>query len=373
MQGNEALAEAAIAAGLKFYAGYPITPATEILEHLAEKLPKHGGIVLQMEDEIAAIAAVIGASWTGNKAMTATSGPGFSLMQENIGYAYMTETPLVVVDIQRVGPSTGQATKCAQGDVMQARWGTHGDYTAIALSPNSVQEMYEFTIKAFNLSEKYRTPVIILADEITAHMRETLKVPPLEKIELVNRKKPRQGDKAFFGGEELVPPMPSVGEGYNVVVTGSSHDEYGIRQTADPKTHRKLVERLRKKIELNAGQIIDAEIYNIEECDIGVVSYGCTSRSVYDAIRLAKNKKINVGHLRLKTIWPFAENLVKKMAKNASTIIVPELNLKQIFYEVQRVAGEKTKVVGINKVGGGEMLTPEELFYSIEKEAKNVG
>lgn len=361
MQGSQAAAEAAIAAGLKFYAGYPITPATEIMEHLARELPKHGGILLQMEDEIAAIAAVIGASWTGAKAMTATSGPGFSLMQENIGYSYLTETPLVIVDVQRVGPSTGQATKCAQGDVMQARWGTHGDYTAVALSPNSVQEMYELTVKAFNLSEQYRTPVIVLADEITAHMRENVVIPERDELQIFNRKKPRPEDRMFFGGDALVPPMPSVGDGYNVAVTGSSHDEYGIRQTADPVAHRRLVERLRRKIEENAEQIIETEKHGPTECDIGVVSYGCISRSVYDAATLVEKKKLKVGHLRLKTLWPFPERLVREMAENTDVIIVPEMNLKQIFYEVQRTVKGEAKVVGVNKVGGGEMITPEEL------------
>lgn len=367
IQGNEALAEGAIAAGLKFYAGYPITPATEIMEYLSKKLPKYGGIVLQTEDEIAAVSAAIGASWTGNKAMTATSGPGFSLMQESIGYAYMTETPLVVVDIQRAGPSTGQATKCAQGDVMQARWGTHGDYNAITLSPNSVQEMYDLAIKAFNLSEQYRTPVIILGDEIVAHMREVIYIRDKSEINIVSRRKPDRNENAFFGGKELVPPMPSVGEGYNVVVTGSTHDEYGIRETSDAETHKKLVERLKRKIDENIDKITDVEIYNIDSCKIGIVSYGCTSRAVYDAIRIAESKGLDVGHLRLKTIWPFPEKLVSKMAGNVEAIFVPEMNLKQIFYEVQRVASSNCKVFGINKIGGGELLTPDEILSYITR------
>lgn len=363
------MAEAAVAAGLKFYAGYPITPATEIMEHLAKELPKHDGILMQMEDEIAAIAAVIGASWTGNKAMTATSGPGFSLMQENIGYAYLTETPLVIVNVQRVGPSTGQATKCAQGDVMQARWGTHGDYTAIVLSPNSVQEMYELTIKAFNFSEEYRTPVIVLTDEITTHMRESVKIPPQSGVRLVTRRKPKPDEKAFFGGDELVPPMPSVGEGFNVAVTGSSHDEFGIRQTADPVAHRKLVERLRRKIETNAEQITEVETHNLDDCDVGIVSHGCTSRAVYDAVALAEKQKMRAGHLRLKTLWPFPERQVRKMSESANAIIVPEMNLKQVFYEVQKAAEGKTKVIAVNKVGGGEMITPEELWHAMKEAA----
>jgi len=366
LQGNQACAEGAIAAGCRFFAGYPITPASEIAEHLAKKLPQKGGMVIQMEDEIASIAAVIGASWAGAKAMTATSGPGFSLMQENIGYAFMTETPCVVVDVQRAGPSTGQATKCGQGDVMQSRWGTHGDYTSIVLSPSSVQEMFEFTIRAFNLAETYRTPVILLADEIIAHMREPVEIPPPEKIEVANRKKPKPGDTDFFGSED-VPPMPSIGEGYNVAVTGSTHDERGIRFTADPEVHRRLVERLTRKISGNVSRIVDVEAYNVEDCDVGIVSFGCTSRSVYEAVEVAEKEGIKAGYIRLKTIWPFQEKIVATMAQHAKTIIVPEMNLKQLFYEVQRVANGLTHVVPVNKIGGGELITPEELLSEIRR------
>lgn len=368
-QGSEACVEGAIVAGCRFYAGYPITPASEIFEHMAYRLPQFGGVTIQMEDEIASLGAVIGASWTGAKAMTATSGPGFSLMQENIGYAFMTETPCVVVNVQRAGPSTGQATKCGQGDVMQSRWGTHSDYASVVLSPNSVQEMFDLTVKAFNLAEKYRTPVVLLADEIIAHMREQIVIPPMEQIEILNRKKPKLGDKAFFGGEEI-PPMPAVGEGFNVVVTGSTHDEYGIRFTADPHVHRRLVERLVGKIQNNANQIVDYEAYNIENCEVGIISYGCTSRAIYEVVEAAKEKEINVGFIRLKTLWPFPENAVGALAKHAKTIIVPEMNLKQIFYEVQRAANGMAKVVGLNKIGGGELITPEELLDKIVEEAK---
>lgn len=366
LQGNEACAEAAIAAGCRFFAGYPITPASEIMEYLAERLPQKGGVVIQMEDEMASLAAVIGASWAGAKAMTATSGPGFSLMQELIGYAFMTETPCVIVDVQRTGPSTGQATKCAQGDVMQSRWGTHGDYASIVLSPNSVQEMFELTIRAFNLAETYRTPVILLADELIAHMRETVEIQSADKIKTVNRKKPKRGDTAFFGSEEI-PPMPSVGEGHNIAVTGSTHDEYGIRYTADPEVHRRLVQRLVHKITDNADKIIDVEAHNIENCEVGVVSFGCTSRSVYEAVEMAREEGIKVGQVRLRTIWPFPEKIVKAMARNARAIIVPEMNLKQIFYEVDRTVKGLARVVSINKVGGGELITPEEVLSEIRR------
>lgn len=364
MQGNEALAEAAITAGCRFFAGYPITPASEVAEHLATRLPQVGGIMIQMEDEIASLASVIGASWTGAKAMTATSGPGFSLMQENVGYAFMTETPCVVVDVQRAGPSTGQATKCGQGDVMQARWGTHGDYASIVLCPNSVQEMFDLTIRAFNLAEQYRTPVVLLADEIVAHMREQMAVRPLEKIVVMKRRKPKQGEKSFFGVEE-VPPMPSVGEGLNVTVTGSTHDEFGIRFTADPKVHRGLVTRLVGKVKNNSEVLMDFEAQNMNDCDVGLVSFGCTSRAVYEAVERASDEGINAGFVRLRTIWPFPEKAVRTMAQKAKTILVPEMNLQQIFFEVQRVVHGAAEVVPVNKVGGGEMLTPEELFSEI--------
>ena len=372
LQGNEACADGTIAAGCKFFAGYPITPASEIAEHLAEKLPQIGGIAIQMEDEIASLGAVIGASWAGAKAMTATSGPGFSLMQENIGYAFMTETPCVIVDVQRAGPSTGQATKCGQGDVMQARWGTHGDYMPIVLSPNSVQEMFDLTIKAFNLAEAYRTPVVLLADEIVAHMRERLVIPPPDEIEIVNRKKPKKTHIAFFGSEEI-PPMPSMGEGFKVPVTGSTHDERGYRYTADSLVHRKLVERLVGKIRRNALTIVDVESYNTEQCDVGVVSYGCTSRAVYETVELAKEKGIDIGFARLRTIWPFPEDVIQNMAQNAKTIFVPEMNLRQIFYEVERVVHGCVPVVSINKIGGGKMITPEELLSEIFRRVENVG
>jgi len=368
-QGNEACAEAAITAGCRFFAGYPITPASEIAEHLSNRLPQIGGITIQMEDELASIGAVVGASWTGAKAMTATSGPGFDLMQETIGWAFMTETPCVIVDVQRLGPSTGQATKCGQGDVMQVRWGTHGDYSSIALSPNSVQEMFELTIRAFNLAEKYRTPVILLADEITAHMRERIIIPSSRNIKIINRRKPKPSEKAFFGLEE-VPPMPAVGEGFNVAVTGSTHNEYGIRFTADPEVHRQLVERLNNKIQNHAEEIAEAETYNTKACEVGIVSFGYTSRAIYEAVETAKTEKMKVGYVRLKTLWPFPEKIVKQLAKTAEKIIVPEMNLKQIFYEVQRVTNGSAEVIPLNKIGGGELITPEELLGKIRESCK---
>ncbi|HJW97612.1 MAG TPA: 2-oxoacid:acceptor oxidoreductase subunit alpha [Candidatus Bathyarchaeia archaeon] len=358
--GNEACVEAAIAAGCTFFAGYPISPSNEIPERLSERLPHVDGIFMQMEDELSSIGAVMGASWAGKKAMTATSGPGFSLMQETIGWGFMSETPCVIVDVQRVGPGTGQATKCGQGDVMQARWGTHGDYSAIALAPNSVQEMFDLTVRAFNLAEKYRTPVILLADETVAHIREKLTVPPLEHIEIISRKKPKADDRAFFGLLEIA-PMPSVGEGFNVAVTASTHDEYGVRFTQDAAVHRRIVTNLNAKINDNVDDIVEVENYEVENCSVGVVSYGCTSRAVYEAIERAEDKGISVGHVRLKTIWPFPDKQVAKLSETAKRIIVPEMNLGQICREVQRVACG-TKVVSLSKIGGGELITPEEVL-----------
>jgi 2-oxoglutarate ferredoxin oxidoreductase subunit alpha len=247
---------------------------------------------------------------------------------------------------------------------MQSRWGTHGDYSAIVLSPNSVQELFTLTIRAFNLAEKYRTPVILLADEITAHMREQLILPPLGTLEIVNRKKPKAGDEAFFGLEE-VPPMPSVGEDLNVVVTGSTHDEYGIRVTADPIVHRRLVERLNNKIQNHVDELTDYESYNVEDCQVGIVSYGCTSRSNYEAAENAQKKGIKTGFIRLRTLWPFPERIIKKMAETAEAIIVPEMNLKQLFYEVERAAEGRTHITPLNRIGGGELITPEELLAKI--------
>jgi 2-oxoglutarate ferredoxin oxidoreductase subunit alpha len=361
--GNEACAEAAIIAGCRFFAGYPISPANEISEHLSQLLPLVDGIFMQMEDEIASIGAVTGASWGGRKAMTATSGPGFSLMQETIGWGFMTETPCVIVDVQRVGPGTGQATKCGQGDVMQARWGTHGDYAAIALSPNSVQEMFELTIRAFNVAEKYRTPVILLTDETTAHVREQITVPPKESITIVDRKKPKAEDKAFFGSEKVA-PMPAVGEGFNVAVTASTHDEYGVRFTQDAAVHRRMLEALNAKINNHADDIVEVENYKVDDCDVGIISFGCTSRAVYEAVETAEAKGLRVGFVRLKTVWPFPEKAVKRLAESAKKIIVPEMNLGQVVREVQRVAC-KSEVVPLNRIGGGQLITPEEIFAKI--------
>jgi len=363
-QGNIACAEGAIVAGCRFYAGYPITPSSEIFEHLSSRLPEVGGICIQMEDEISSLAAVIGASWGGTKALTATSGPGFSLMQENIGLACMTETPCVVINVQRVGPSTGQATKCAQGDVMQARWGTHGDHEIIALAPNSVQEMFDLTVKAFNLSETYRNPVIVLADEIIAHMRERIIVP--RNLEIIGRKE-TYSPPFFSTSDNYLGAMPPLGKGLNVLVTGSTHDARGLRATTDPEIHRKLAEGIVGKIQKDAQILSDVEQYRIDDCQVGVVSYGCTSRAVYTAIQAAEESGMRVGHVRLKTIWPFPVEAIQRLSERAQSILVPEMNLKQVYFEVLRAVEGRAHVVGLNKVGGGTMIYPEEIISALTK------
>lgn len=360
-EGNVACAEGALIAGCRFFAGYPITPQSEILDRLAFRMPEVGGIFLQMEDELAAINSVIGASWAGAKAMTATSGPGFSLMQEGIGYAIMTETPCVIVNVQRAGPSTGQATRCAQGDFMQARWGRHGDQILIVLAPNSPQEMFDLTIDAFNLAEEYRTPVILLSDEFIAHMQERVEVP--SKVNLISRRKLKDISEPPFGGS-LIPPIASLGDDFNILVTGSTHDEYGYRRTADPIVHNRLVRRLMDKILLNADKIKRLEVQNLDNADIGIVSYGGTSRSVYEALDLANEKGIIIGHVRLKTLWPTPEKEIKALAERVKAIIVPEMSLGQLSLEVERIVEGKAKVILLSKIGGLP-ITPHEILSKI--------
>lgn len=338
MEGNEACAEGAMAAGLGFYAGYPITPASEIMNHLAKELPKVGGRFVQMEDEIASMAAVTGASWSGQKSMTATSGPGFSLMQENLGYAVMTETPCVLVNIQRAGPSTGQATKPGTGDVMQSRFGSHGDYEIIALSPNSVQEMFDFTIGAFNLAEKYRTPVILLADAGVGHMRENIVIP--DEVKTFERKRPKEEDKNFFDTQDPdhVPPMPNFGEGYEIMVTGSTHLGDGTRDTSSYETQDRLVRRLNDKINHNRKYIEDWEEENIEDSELVVISYGSTSRPVHGAVKKAREDGYKVGYFRPKVMWPSPEDRLNEISKEREILLV-ELSLRGYRMEVERCVG----------------------------------
>lgn len=372
MQGNEAAVEGALRAGMKFYAGYPITPSTELAEISAVELPKIGGKFIQMEDEIAGMAATIGGSLAGLKSMTATSGPGFSLKQENIGFAVITEVPCVIVNVQRGGPSTGLPTSPAQGDIMQARWGTHGDHAIIALYPNSVKEIYYTAIRAFNLAEKYRTPVIFLLDEIIAHMREKIDINEDEEIEIINRKRPTclpEEYKAYKVKEgEFVPEMADFGEGYRFHVTGLVHSETGFG-SGNPKVAESLVSRLISKIEDNVDDIVTYEEYLLDDADTAIVAFGASSRSAKAAINTLRADGHKVGLFRPITIWPSPQKQLDELSKKVKRIIVVEMNDGQYFLEVDRVAGKHTKVEKYGRLNG-ELITPEEII-SVVKEGYN--
>ncbi len=368
MQGNEACVEGAIAAGMRFYAGYPITPSTEIAELSAEKLPKIGGKFIQMEDEIASMGAVIGASLAGLKSMTATSGPGFSLKQENLGYAAITEVPCVVVNVQRGGPSTGLPTAPAQGDVMQARWGTHGDHPVIALTPSSVRETFDLTVKAFNFSEKYRTPVILLMDEVIGHLREKIEIPNHNEIEIVNRLGLDENVANYKPYEvlegEIVPRMIPYGQGYRFHVTGLVHDETGF-PSGRSDVAEKLITRLVDKIELNKDDISIYEEYMLEDAEIAIVAYGGTARSAKCAVELARKQGIKVGLFKPMTIWPFLDKQITELSKKTKGIIVAEMNLGQYAIEVERVANKYTNIHRCNRVNG-ELISPDEILAKIK-------
>ncbi len=366
MQGDEACAEGAIAAGCRFFAGYPITPATEIAEVLSRRLPQVGGKFIQMEDEIASIAAVIGASVGGAKALTATSGPGFSLMQENIGYAVMAEIPCVIVDVQRLGPSTGRPTSPSQGDVMQARWGTHGDHPIIVLSPSSVRETLDLTVQAFNFAERYRTPVILLMDEVIGHMRERVVLPDPDTIERVERPGttvPPEWYKPFENFPADVPPLVPFGEGYRYHITGLYHDELGY-PTNRPDEIQPWLERVFRKIDRSLSDILLYDEDGIEEAETLVIAYGVVARSAHHAVELARERGRKVGFLKLKTLWPFAEEVVEHAAARLHRVVVPEMNLGQLVLEVERVLG-RYKVRRVNRADG-EMIQPAEILAAIE-------
>jgi len=370
MQGNEAVAYGALDAGVNFFAGYPITPSTEIAEILAAELPKRNGVFIQMEDELASICAIIGASLAGAKALTATSGPGFSLMQEGIGFAKITETPCVVVDVQRVGPSTGMPTSPAQGDIMQSKWGSHGDSPAIVLYPDSVKESYELTIRAVNLSEKYRTCVILLLDEVIAHMREAVCLPDLANVRIINRIKPTVPPhwyKHYDENQKYLSPLASFGEGYRFHVTGLTHDSHGF-PTNKPSEAAEMMERLRKKISYNIRDLVQIESYQMEDAKIAIFAAGITSRAAKAAIVSARAEGIKVGLLRPLTIWPFPDDAVRKMLRNVETVIVPELNQGQLIHEVQRLTKEKSdgSLIPINKVSS-ELITPNDILNKIKE------
>jgi 2-oxoglutarate ferredoxin oxidoreductase subunit alpha len=369
VHGDWACAEGAIAAGCRFYAAYPITPATEIAERLARRLPQVGGKFIQFEDELGAIASVIGASYAGQKAMTATSGPGISLMLENIGLAVMTEAPCVIVNVMRGGPSTGQPTAGAQGDVMQCRWGTHGDTEIIALAPQSVQEMFDLTIHAFNLSEYYRTPVFLMADANIGHLYETLQIPSAEGVKIVDRKKPTvkvEDYRPFAAGEDLIPPMACFGDGYHFYATGLTHNENGYPDMSVMAQDR-LVRRLCDKIRRDAQKIELVEESFTEDCDVLVVAYGITARSALSAVKRAREEGIRAGLLRLVTLWPFPDRKIEGLTRDLKNVVVAEMNYGQLVREVERAAMRRVEFVP--KLGENPHL-PEEILVAIRRASK---
>ncbi len=373
MTGYDALVEGAITAGCRFFAGYPITPSTEIAERMSNRLPKVGGIFIQMEDELASIIAIIGASWGGLKAMTATSGPGFSLMQEGLGFAVITETPIVLVDVMRGGPSTGLVTLPSQGDVMQARWGSHGDYAIIALAPWSSQEMFDLAIKAFNLAEIYRNPVIILSDEVVAHIREPIKIPPPDEIEIVERRKPSVPPTEFIPylpePGEWVSPMPAFGEGYNLLVESVMHDEFGHRIGMGQPIAERKIKRIYYKIEKNVERIAMYEERGLDDADVAIVTYGSSARTSLKAMKDARNLGIKVGMLRLITPWPFYDKLIEELSNKVKSIVVPEMNMGKIVREVERASKGQCKVFSIPKVGG-VLHNPDEILSAVKLAAR---
>ena len=362
LSGDEAVAEAAIAARVGYFAGYPITPSTEIMERISMRFREVGAAFTQMEDEIASVCSCIGASWAGAKAMTVTSGPGFSLMQEGIGYAVMTEVPVVIVNAQRAGPGTGQSTRVASGDIMQAKWGSHGGNEIIALSPWSVQELYDQTINAFNLAERYRVPVLLMAEEATAHLRERVHIGG--EVELFEREK--KAGAAPFGTEENngVPPMPAFGEGEKLLVTGATHNEYGIRKADDPLVQEKLVARLHNKISNNREEIIQYENYYVEDAVVVVVCYGFTARSSLFAVERMRQEGEKVGMLRLKTLWPFADRVMRDVGSKVKKIFVPEMNMGQIVGEVMKYVS--CDVIPYNQMNG-EIIHPDTIMEQLRR------
>ncbi|NLL36411.1 MAG: 2-oxoacid:acceptor oxidoreductase subunit alpha [Fretibacterium sp.] len=370
-QGNTALAHGALMAGCNFFGGYPITPSTEIAEVMAEELPKRNGHFIQMEDEIAGIASVIGASIAGAKALTATSGPGFSLKQENLGLAYIAEIPIVVVDVMRGGPSTGLPTKAAQQDVMQARWGTHGDHATICYAPSSVQECYDLAIKAFNMAERFRQPVLILSDEVVGHMREKIVMRDPASVRLMDRVKPSVAPEKFTPYEPNpltgVPPMASFGDGYRWHVTGLTSNDWGFPTGNPPEIEKKML-RLMSKVGRARDEIVEYETEYMDGASVVVVAYGSVGRSAMRAVRDARKKGIAAGFFRPITLWPFPDVELSKMALGAKTIIVPELNCGQMVLEVERVMKGRSKVQGLSLVNG-ELFKPSEILNKIEEVA----
>ncbi|MFC1708154.1 2-oxoacid:acceptor oxidoreductase subunit alpha [Planctomycetota bacterium] len=371
LDGDHACAEGAIAAGCRFFAGYPITPSTEVAERVAQRFPRIGGVFIQMEDEIASITAVLGAAWGGARSMTCTSGPGFSLMTENLGLAYMMEVPCVVVNVQRGSPSTGLPTMVGQADVMQAKWGSHGDYEIIAVAPDSPQEAFELTITAFNLAEKYRTPAVVLLDECVGHMTEKVVIPPADEIELIHRKietGPKDAHKPYLVGPDLVPTMAIAGDGYRYHTTGLTHDERGY-PVMQADCHDKLIRRLREKVRRNRNDMVPPVTHYLDDAEVVVVSYGITSRVARAAVELGREAGHKVGGFRMKLIWPFQEDAIRELAGRVRAFVVPEINLGQISLEVERVVAGRARVVPVNHAGGA-VFSPEQILAAIEEAQK---
>jgi 2-oxoglutarate ferredoxin oxidoreductase subunit alpha len=371
LDGDHACSEGALAAGCRFFAGYPITPSTEIAERVSERFPEVGGIFIQMEDEMASMAAVIGAAWGGAKSMTVTSGPGFSLMMENIGLAAMMEVPCVVINVQRGGPSTGLPTLPGQADMMQARWGSHGDYEIIALCPNSPQECFEVVIEAFNLSEKYRVPVLVMADECVGHMTEKVVIPKADEIKLYPRRYTKLSPREYLPfkpGKDLIPEMVKAGDGYKIHITGLTHDEKGY-PVMTWEAQEKLVRRLVEKIRLNADEIVHVEEIDTEDAEVVILSYGISSRVAIPAIQKARKEGIKAGQLRLVIAWPFPEKKVRELAKKIKAFVVVEMNYGQMFYEVERCAQGDCKTLLVPH-GGGWVHDPEDIYKAIKEAIK---
>jgi 2-oxoglutarate/2-oxoacid ferredoxin oxidoreductase subunit alpha len=375
--GDHACAEGALLAGCRFFAGYPITPATEVAERMSVRLPQMEGVYVQMEDELASMNAILGGSWAGVKSMTATSGPGFSLMMENLGLGIMLETPCVLVNVQRGGPSTGLPTLVGQQDMMQARWGSHGDYEIIALSPTSPQELFDLTIRAFNLSEKYRTPVLVMTDAEVGHMTEKVVIPPVEEIEIINRPQIQRGEvepdhfriyrASSNGSRGYVSPMVAAGDGYRIHVTGLTHDERGY-PAMNAAANEWNVGRIIDKIQAHKADIIQLEEQDLDNAEVVVVSYGISARTSLWPIQMARDEGIRVGYLRLITVWPFPEERIRKIAQQVRGIVVPEINMGQIVREVERCAQGQTKVLGVHRPGG-DVLDPDKVLSAIRKAA----
>jgi 2-oxoglutarate/2-oxoacid ferredoxin oxidoreductase subunit alpha len=371
IDGDHAACEGALAAGCRFVAGYPITPSTEVVERFASRIPLLGGVFIQMEDEIASSIAILGAAWGGKKVMTVTSGPGLSLMMEHIGYAAITETPCVFVDVQRGGPSTGLPTLPAQADMMQVKWGSHGDYEPIALVPNSPQECFDLMIKAFNLAETYRVPVFFMMDEVVGHMTERVVIPEASSLEVVERrwtKKPPGQYQAYATNGDLVPEMVKAGDGYRIHITGLTHDEKGY-PAMNPPAQKKLLGRLLGKIREQREQLIDVRADHVDDAEIVVVSFGITSRVADPAIEEARRRGAKVGHLRLIITWPFPSSVIRKLAGRVKAFVVPELNMGQMVLEVERAANGQAPVISVPHAGG-TVHEPQEILERILEAAR---